>query len=524
MAAELHPSPQRTDVYLSHHWADSVAVGEVIRALESNGQVVHLRSVESPGDYPWTVRLHQLVDSCSSVALVIGRHGMDSWQQREMVRALDRHRRDPGFRVVPILLPGAEPPLALLSLPHWIDLRSDANAQRKLGTAALALKGDTAQSERAPSAQDGGPQYCPYRGLGFFREEDSPLFFGREAAVSQLISAVKGRPLVAVVGPSGVGKTSIVRAGLLPHLRRFDRPLTWECVAFTPGHRPFQALAGGLAPLLDSPQAATGDSGHRLASMLLRGEVGLGDLVIRALERQRGTDRLLIVVDQWEELYTLSAEWAAVQAFVDQLLDAVVVAPCSVVVTLRGDFVGSALSYRPLSDRLQGNLVNLGPMTDKEVEQVIIGPAEKVGLRLDSGLAQRILQEFRDTPGSLPLLEFALAELWRGRVRDQLLNQAYDAIGGLQGAVATRAEQVHLELTEPQQSAARWIWLRLVRLGPGTEEALQPLPLSQLDDVALPVVDKLAAAGLLVRKGTPGQEAVAAPHEALIRHWARLRT
>jgi hypothetical protein len=153
----------------------------------------------------------------------------------------------------------------------------------------------------------------------------------------------------------------------------------------------------------------------KLARALAEGEVPLRDLVTRALEKQPGTDRILLLADQWEELYPLCPDEPVRCRFTDQLLDATSGGSLTVVLTLRGDFYGHALSYRPLADRLQDAVVNLGPMTGEELERAVVGPAEKLHLNFEAGLAKRILNDVRKEPGNPPVLELVLTELWQKR-------------------------------------------------------------------------------------------------------------
>jgi hypothetical protein len=285
---------------------------------------------------------------------------------------------------------------------------------------------------------------CPYRGLLYFREEDAPFFFGRQAAVDKLIDAVQRKPLATVVGAWGSGKSSVVRAGLLPRLRS-DRHTAWEIVILVPTDQPLKALARALIPLLEPIMGEVDRLAEatKLAEHFRSKVVSLSDIVERLFERQSGTDRILIVVDQFEELYTLTTDDEARRRFLDEILAASSCAgsKVNIALTLRGDFVGKALAYRPLSDRLRDAQMNLGPMTREELECAICKPAEKIHLEFEAGLVRRILDDVGDEPGNLPLLEFVLKELWdkrRGRV---LLNETYDAIGGLQGAVATKADE-----------------------------------------------------------------------------------
>ncbi len=263
--------------------------------------------------------------------------------------------------------------------------------------------------------------------------------------------------LVAVVGASGSRKSSVVLAGLVPHLRRKSTGRVWDVVTLVPGDRPLYALTAALVPLLEPEMSEVDRLAEvgKLAGYLAEGCVVLGDVVVRALQKQSGTDRLLLVVDQWEELYTLGRDEQVRRKFLDEVLEATDRGLLSVVLTLRADFYGHALSYRPLADRLEGTLVNLGPMTREEQELAAKAPAQKVGLTFEAGLVNRILDDVEKEPGSLPLMEFVLTGLWEQRPGGQLRHEVYEIMGEVQGAVAHRAEEVFARLTPLEQEEAR---------------------------------------------------------------------
>ena len=220
-----------------------------------------------------------------------------------------------------------------------------------------------------------------------------------------------------------------------------DLGTVWEIVTLIPGDRPLYALSAVLLPLLEPEMTERKRlvEIRKMADDLLQGKLALRDVVERVLEKQQGTDRLLLVVDQWEELYTQrrdkrdaeqeKAQTATpvniVQRFIDELLSATEVTPLTVVLTLRSDFYTEALNHRGLADRFHGAVVNLGPMTRKELERAVTEPAQKVGLSFDPGLVDRLLDDVGDEPGNLPLLEFALKQLWSARQGGQLLHEVY---------------------------------------------------------------------------------------------------
>lgn len=465
------------DLFLSYHWRDRDEVEQLARALRQEGLEVFLdRWYLVPG-LRWQTALERVLLSCRAVAVLIGPHGLGSWQQREKELAFDRQARDESFPVIPVLLPGAEPALEFLSLNTWVDLREGIEAPDNLSILSRAARGEPPGPALEERARELRATVCPFRGLSYFREEDAPYFFGRESFSDLLMEKVRCRSLVAVVGASGCGKSSVVRAGLLPRLRRTSSGPVREIATLVPGDRPMRALAAVLLPLLE-PKASDADELERLerikrlAAYLATENDGLRDVTERILEKQPGTDRLLLVVDQWEELYTLAEERQA-QPFIEALLRTTAVSPLDVVLTLRGDFTGRALSHRPLADRLQDADVKLGPMNREELRRAVVEPACGVGLTYQPGLAKRILDDVGDEPGNLPLLEFVLKGLWEARRGGELHHETYDAMGGVDGAMASRAEEVWRSVREkgPQkEEKLRRVFLDLVQTEEGALE------------------------------------------------------
>jgi hypothetical protein len=515
------------DVFFSYNWQDASAVEAVAHALRAQGLTVFLdRWYLVPGR-PWHPALEEIIDACRAVAVFLGPPGMGSWQQRETELAFARQSRDSSFPVIPILLPGADPPLGFLALNTWVDLRSNLNDALALAVLTAAVRGAPPGPTLQERMQATLATVCPYRGLRPFREEDAPFFFGRDLFTARLAALVEQRPLVALVGASGSGKSSVVRAGLVPHLRRGVGRQVWDVATVVPGDRPLHALASTLVPFLE-PELREVDrlaEVGKLATYLAAGRLALRAVVARVLEKQSGTDHLLLVIDQWEELYTMSREEQITRRFLDALLEATAEGLLTVVLTLRGDFFGHALSYRPLADRLQDAVVTLGPMTRTELEQAIAAPARKVGLTFEPGLECRMLDDVGEEPGNLPLLEFALTALWETRGEGRLRHAAYEALGAVQGAIARRAEEMFARLTSLEQAATRRIFLQLVRPGEQTEDTRRRATFADVGEAVRPVVHQLADARLLVTGRDPisGEETIEVAHEALIGNWARLR-
>ncbi len=518
------------DVFVSYNTLDHAAVERIARAFKDRDLTVFLDRWELVPGRPWPDALEEHLSRSRSAVVVLGPSGMGPWQQREYYLALDRQVRDTTFGVIPVILPNANPALGFLSLNTWVDLRGGVDDTQSFDLLAAAVRGQppAALLERTREAVAG---LCPYRGLEVFREEDAPFFFGREDFTKKLRGAVAAQSLVAVVGSSGSGKSSVVRAGLIPSLRR-SAGTVWEVVILVPGQHPLHALIGALLPLLE-PDMTEMDrlvEVNKQAEHLRTDDLHLHQVIKRVVEKQQGTDRLLLVIDQWEELYTYAKDEEAEKVsarFVDELLTTTETAPLTVVLTLRADFYGEALAHRGLSDQLQAAQVNLGPMTREELERAVTAPAEKVGLSFDPGLVDRLLDDVGEEPGNLPLLEYALKELWSARRGSHLLYKAYKSMRGVKGAIAQRAESVYKTLDSRQKKTAERVFTRLVRPGEESGDARRRAVLNEFDEVGRTMVRTLAGpkARLLITSRDTGtnQETVEVAHEALIREWGRLR-
>jgi WD40 repeat protein len=365
--------------------------------------------------------------------------------------------------------------------------------------------------------------YCPYRGLFAFREEDARYFFGREKFTQQLLEAVQNLPLVAVIGASGSGKSSVVFAGLIPKLRSQQN---WLIDSFRPGDRPLRNLAAKLVPLLESNLSETDQlvEVNKLIKALQQGELMLKDAIERILEKN-SDQRLLLVADQFEELYTLCQDEQERQVFLEQLLEVVNHTPnFTFVFTLRADFLGYALSYRPFADALQNADVKIGPMNRQEMQAAIEEPAKGL-LQIEAGLTERILKDVGNSSGNLPLLEFALTQLWAKQSQRLLTNSAYEEIGGVEKALANYAEEVYKSLNNEDKQITQRVFIQLVRPGEGTEDTRRLASRVEVGENNWNLVKRLADMRLVVsgRDDITGEENIEMVHEALIREWTTLR-
>ena len=398
-----------------------------------------------------------------------------------------------------------------------------ANAVDVLAAISALLAPTSAQ----PPADRPLPTRNPYKGLRAFEETDTADFFGRGRFVGQLVKWLadggEASRLLAVVGPSGSGKSSVIHAGLIPALRAGALPGSegWFFAVTHPGDRPFDKLERALLGVAVEASLPIGQ--------LLRGRDGLGSLVERLVPA--GAE-LVLVIDQFEELFTLTDE--ADQLRFLELLAATIddrSAAVRVVITLRADFYDRPLRHEQFGRQLAESTLAVPPLTAEELEQVIVQPAAKVGLELEAGLAARIVAEMSEHPGALPLLQFSLAELWERRDGRRLSLRAYDASGGIVGAVGRRAEELVRGLDAYGREVTRQLFLRLVELGEGTPDTARRVALAELQALGTDrnrleaVIDSFARHRLLLfdRDSDSRQPTLELAHEALLRAWPRLQ-
>jgi DNA-binding SARP family transcriptional activator/WD40 repeat protein/energy-coupling factor transporter ATP-binding protein EcfA2 len=333
---------------------------------------------------------------------------------------------------------------------------------------------------------DDAPVVCPFKGLAAFDLADAKYYCGREQLVAELVAKLVGASLVGVVGPSGSGKSSLVRAGLLP------------------------ALAGGVLPGSDTwPQVLVRPGAHPLQE-LRRAQTGL--------EAQRPA---VLVVDQFEEVFTACRDEPQRHAFIDALARAAGEPARGTVVVLvvRADFYGCCARYPALSRLLGSNHVLVGPMQRDELRRAIELPAARAGLQVEPELSDALIADIADEPGGLPLLSTSLLELWQARDDQRLRLAAYKRVGGVHGAVARLAERTYERLDGSERGIARTILLRLAGDGEGDAAVRARVALREFPEEARRVLTELTDGRLL----TVGDGDVEVAHEALLREWPRLR-
>lgn len=372
---------------------------------------------------------------------------------------------------------------------------------------------------------------CPYRGLFHFGPKDAEFFFGREVFIEELYEATKTRNFIPVLGASGSGKSSVVFAGLVPKLQEEGN---WLFSHFRPGSDkdkdPFYALAEALVPLYRSEMDSTDKIAQagKLAESLKNKTIPLSR-IFGSIQRHHPNHRVLLIADQFEEIYTLVGEEIR-QRFLDCLLDGLgtvsaLSAPELVLVTtMRADFLGNALAYPRFADEVRREDIKIRSMNSEELTQVIAAPADKLKVGFEAGLVERILQDVADQPGNLPLLEFALTELWNRQQGKQLTHEAYQSIGRVEGALADYADKKYGNLSAGEQEQVRRIFIQLVRPGEGVEDTRRIAMKEELGEESWALVKQLADARLVVTsRNLQNQETVEVVHEALIKNWGVLR-
>lgn len=345
---------------------------------------------------------------------------------------------------------------------------------------------------------------CPYKGLAQFQTDDSAFFFGRERLVGELAARTVQAGLVGVVGASGSGKSSVVSAGLLPSLRSALLPGSdrWQQAMLRPGERPLDELRSTL-------QRSVGPTVTTLEG---------------AANAMDSEARLVLVVDQFEELFSICSDEGERSSFIGQLTAATGRPDRFVVIAvIRDDFYGRCAPYIEFAALLGANHVLIPPMVREELRRAIELPARRTGLRVESGLVDALLEEAADEPGALPLLSTALVELWQARSGGWMRLETHQRTGGVRGAVARLAEESFSRLEGSEREAARRVLMRLAGGGEGDAVTRRRAPISEFDLDRDPAAAAALARFTEDRLVTRSEFTVEVAHEALLREWPRLR-
>ena len=544
------PDELRADhIFLSHAGADTGAARQLAEILRRNGLTIWFdKDNLKPGD-PWMATLEEAIAQASAMIVYIGSSGIEAWVDREVRFGLLRNTRDRrAFPLIPVLGEGADsvnlPPF--IQQQQWVDLREQEHAPGQIRRLVEVLRG--ASQPRAAMPPEYWTTHSPFRSLQAFDAEDSWLFFGRDRETDEILDRLGHGPTLAVIGNSGSGKSSLIRAGLIPALRRGrfrDRGKLvdqWRVAVLRPSAAPFEYLAvtlpGQLAPHLGPT--------HRAAFIeYCKKNLPEGGDALRTVIEALGSPadqisagaHVLLVVDQFEEVFTLVEDEGIRGRYIDSLLAAARLdgaLSVYLVLGLRADFYSKCLDYPKLSASLAANLYNVPPIGTPQLRQVIENRLALASAAAEAGLIDSLLAEVGAEPGNLALLEHALGQLWgkAGGACRTLTNAAYAEIGRLRGAIGRHAEEVYLGLGESDRHLVQKIFLELVQLGDGAQDTRRRVAkqdLLQFGGAAGQVEWVIAhlVSNRLLTTGSQGPSAlenyVEVSHEALIREWSRLR-
>ncbi|MDT7843415.1 nSTAND1 domain-containing NTPase [Streptomyces justiciae] len=432
---------------------------------------------------------------------------------------------------------GSPPYRILAERAHYsISTLSSAAAGQRLPTLAVTLAyvracdGDAQEweqrwraaadrlgaQEAALGPAEGSAASSPYAGLRSFTEEDAKWFFGREQLVEEVAGRLERQRFVVVIGASGSGKSSLLRAGLVPRLQAAA-----TVVVLTPGPRPLEECAVRLGAL-------AGLTPGSLYAEFRQDPDNLDRVARQIVARGEGGEGIVLVVDQFEETFTLCQDDGERRCFIEALVTAASAASgqCRVVLGVRADFYAHCTHHPLLVAAMRDTQVPVGPMTLDELRRAVVSPAQRAGLSVQGALLASLTAQAHGQAGTLPLLSHALLQTWRRRRGNALTLEAFEAAGGLEGGLARTAEEFYQQLGIQQQELTERLFVRLTALGDGTEDTRRPARLQELAELTEPadseditaVLERAAAARLL----TLDHERVELAHEALIRCWPRL--
>jgi WD40 repeat protein len=503
------------DLFISYADADSDWVeGYLLDCLKQAGVRYHSEAAFALG----TVRLlefERAIEQSDRMLLVLSpAYLADGFNQFIDLLAQFYGFDSATWPVIPLVLQPVKLPLRLNSL---IKLNATNPTEWEEATRHLC-----ADLKRPVPASSPKPP-CPYPGMVSFREDNSDCFFGRDAEVKELVERLRLHPFISVIGPSGNGKSSLVFAGLIPALRRSGLfgSGDWLVRTIRPGETPLAELKTALGNDLANPKLA----------------------VTQALASQPNAQRLLLVIDQFEEVFTLTREEAA--PFQKALLHLIDTPNCYLILTVRADFYAE-LMESPLWRNIQSYRMELVPPSAVGLRQAIIRPAENADVFIEAALIERLVADAVGEPGVLPLLQETLVLLWEKVERRFLPLRAYETLvltspaysnfdasnrTGLQAAIANRADYALVALSEEEQQVARRIFLRLIQFGEGRADTRRQQSVEQLrvsgDNADLFDWTLLYLAGRRLLTLSGGEEnssrKVDIAHEALISGWSTLQ-
>jgi hypothetical protein len=549
MSTAANLAPSSGHIFLSHAGADTRAAREFADILRRNGLDVWFdKDNLQPGDN-WQVALEDAISRASAMIVYIGSLDIQTWVDREVRFGLVRNTRNrEAFRFIPVLGAGADPTRLppFVQQHQCVDLRDSQRAPVEMQRLLDALR------KSSPAQATIQPEYwtthSPFRSLRVFAPEDSWLFFGRDRNTAELITRLGRAPTLAVIGNSGSGKSSLIQAGLIPALRGGsfrsggNPAASWRIAVFRPSAAPFDYLAESLpaqlCPELSPKERA--DLTDYCKTKLPQGGEALRNVIVAlagSSGRSSANERILLVADQFEELFTLVESKTTRPRYIESLLAAArldAAVPVHLVLGLRADFYAHCLDHPRLSAAIDTNLYNVPGISPPQLREAIESRLALASAAAEPGLADSLLADVGTEPGNLALLEHALAQLWeRSAAANRLLtSDAYAAIGRLRGALGKHADAVYAGLAEADRPLAQSFFLELVQLGEGAQDSRRRVPKHDLLQLGAPeqverVIASLAGERLLTTSGqgppSPENNFVEVSHEALIREWPMLR-
>ncbi|MCU0511860.1 MAG: TIR domain-containing protein [Anaerolineae bacterium] len=523
-------------LFISYQRSNQAFAERLARDLGDAGLEVWIDLRQIQAGELWEKEIYRGLERAEFLVACLSRRMLQSeWCQRELLAT-----RSAGKPIYPVMVEECFAELQAHAALSWLTdvqfIRFEGRYEKALPELLEALPGG--RKLGAFDVYDPAKLVNPFKGLEAFQQRDAAYFFGREDLTQRALQRLRRTRFLAVVGASGSGKSSLVRAGIIPQLRAGAIPGAdqFPVVIFTPGSAPLEALAQRIAPLL-----AQHDAAHTPASILaaLRSDGGIVNVIRIALTGLPESARLVLVVDQFEEIFTRAGRTER-EPFLETLLSAtgLEASRATVIVTMRADFFNQLSAHPALAALFEGDhLLIATEMTTANLLRAIEGPAAAVGLKFEAGLVDKILEDVKNQPGSLPLLQYALKELYERRDGAKLTLAAYEAIGGVRQALARHAEDIYSQFDETTQGILRRVLLRLVEVSETGEATRRRVPQSEMTlrgvapaDIQT-IVDRLTApeARLLIASrsvNAGGEQPITwleVSHEALIREWERFK-
>lgn len=530
-------------VFISYSRRNKTFAERLARDLSDAGLDVWIDFRQIQGGELWREEIYRGIDQSDFLIACLSPVAVQSeWVTREILLARERNKL-----IIPVMAVNALDDLSAHAELKWLLDIHYINFEERYEQAFPELLEALPGVRRlgAFDRNDEHPIPNPFKGLEAFQQTDAQFFFGREELIRKILDKLDapdkpyGR-FVAVVGASGSGKSSLVRAGVIPAVRagKIANSEQWPLFIFTPGAKPLEALATRLLPLLPGR-----DSDSALQSVLktLQAPAQLNRLVQEALSDMPTNGRLLMVIDQFEEVFTRATETERAP-FLAAIHHAATSTDsrAAIIITMRADFFDRLSAYPSLAQLFeQDNLVIVTEMTPTNLLRSIEGPAEAVGLSYEQGLVDRILADVESQPGSLPLLQYALRLLFERREGNRLTMASYEAIGGVRRALALHAESIYANLPPEEQEVMERVLLRLVEIADSGEPTRRRVARADItfrginDESVQNIINLLTAqdARLLIASrdiSATAPEAeptiwIEVSHEALIREWDRFK-